>query len=170
MVEMALNMLKADLESPNDCKDHMVQLALSIIETQAKQEKLVLEMNKIDPHMTSLMLQYRDLKTDVRQVVKLQGPKSDRSSGHFVPHDPRRDDSSQEPCCSKETGDGRSRQGVDPRAKHSLNVAHHTPQIEDSTKKVDFSAVVECQLAAVMMRSFRIQWFLKICMTTVPSR
>ena len=62
-----------------------------------------------------------------RQVVKLQGPKSDRSSGHF-----------------KETGDGRSRQGVDPSAKYSLNVVHHTPQIEDSTKKVDFSAVVEC--------------------------
>ena len=74
MVEKALTMLKADLKSPNDCKAHMVQLALSIVETQSKKEKLVLEMNKVDAHMTSLMLQYRDLKTDKASSSKGPDP------------------------------------------------------------------------------------------------
>ena len=79
-----------------------------------------------------------------RQNFEFHRYQSGRSPGHFVSDDSRGGEPSQESCCPKETGDGRSRQGADPCPKPSLNVAHQTPQIEDSTKKVDFSAVVEC--------------------------
>ena len=79
-----------------------------------------------------------------RQDFKLQGYQSSRSPGHFVSDDSRGGEPSQESGGPEEAGDGRSRRGADPCSKSSSNVAHPTPQIEDSTKKVDFSAVVEC--------------------------
>ena len=83
-------------------------------------------------------------RPEVRQAFELSRPQSNRSSGHFVLHDPRGVEPSQERCSPEEAGTCRSREGVDPCAESSLNMAHHSPQIEDSTKKVDFSAVVGC--------------------------